>query len=234
MQSQHSQNHNANLGMIIKNIILGGQDGLVNVLGIILGVATATSSTELVLLAGLAATFAESVSMAAVAYTSTKAEEEHYESEVKKEREEIEKNPKEAEEEIRRIYIEKGFSGKLLEEVVNKIKENKETWLRTMMKDELGLQNPKEEMSSINQGILVGISAFIGSLIPLAPFVLLSVQDAFFASLGISLLVLFGAGAYKSKITSGKWVFGGFEMMIVGGAAALAGYLVGVAFNVVV
>lgn len=234
MEKSHLQNHHVNLGMIIKNIILGGQDGLVNVLGIVLGVATATASTEIVLLSGLAATFAESVSMAAVAYTSTKAEEEHYESELKKETQEIEETPQEAREEIRRIYIDKGFEGELLEKVVKQITKNKEVWIKTMMKDELGLQNPKEEMSALNQGILVGVSAFVGSLVPLAPFAIMGVSEAFTVSLGISLLVLFGAGAYKSKITSGKWIYGGLEMMIIGGAAALSGYLVGVAFNVVV
>jgi predicted membrane protein (TIGR00267 family) len=153
---------------------------------------------------------------------------------LKKETREIEETPQEAREEIRRIYIDKGFSGELLEKVVNQITKNKEVWLKTMMKDELGLQNPKEEMSALNQGILVGISAFIGSLVPLAPFIFMNVNDAFYTSLGISLLTLFAAGGYKSKITSGKWLIGGIEMMVIGGAAALAGYLVGVAFNVVV
>ena len=57
---------------VIRDIILGGQDGLVNVLGIVLAVAKATSSPYIILISGLAATFAESISMAAVAYTSAK------------------------------------------------------------------------------------------------------------------------------------------------------------------
>ncbi len=62
----------------VRSIILGGQDGLVNVLGIVLAVATATNSLRVVLISGLAATFAESISMAAVAYTSVKAGKEYY------------------------------------------------------------------------------------------------------------------------------------------------------------
>jgi predicted membrane protein (TIGR00267 family) len=62
----------------LHDLILGGQDGLVNVLGIVLGVAAATASTRIVLISGLAATFAESISMGAVAYTSTKAAKEYY------------------------------------------------------------------------------------------------------------------------------------------------------------
>src|SRR5690606_33608519 len=46
----------------LSDVILGGQDGLVNVLGVILGVAAATRDPQIVLVAGLAATFAESVS----------------------------------------------------------------------------------------------------------------------------------------------------------------------------
>lgn len=65
----------------LSDVILGGQDGLVNVLGVILGVAAATADARIVLVAGLAATFAESVSMGAVAYTSTLADADFYESE---------------------------------------------------------------------------------------------------------------------------------------------------------
>lgn len=57
----------------LRDIILGGQDGLVNVLGVTLGVAAASGDRRLILAAGLAAAFAESFSMAAVAYTSSLA-----------------------------------------------------------------------------------------------------------------------------------------------------------------
>ncbi len=58
--------------IFFRDIILGGQDGLVNVLGIVLGVG-ATQPLHTVLLTGLVATAAESVSMAAVAFTSMDA-----------------------------------------------------------------------------------------------------------------------------------------------------------------
>ena len=73
--------HHSNAGPILSDVILGGQDGLVNVLGIVLGVGIATQDPWIVIVAGLAATFAESLSMAAVAYTSTKASKDFYESE---------------------------------------------------------------------------------------------------------------------------------------------------------
>ncbi len=63
-----------------RDFILGGQDGLVNVLGLVLGVAGATLNTNIVIITGIVATVAESVSMAAVAYTSSKAAKDYYTS----------------------------------------------------------------------------------------------------------------------------------------------------------
>ncbi len=66
-----------------KDFILGGQDGLVNVLGLVLGVASATLNTQIVIITGIVATLAESVSMAAVAYTSSKAAKDYYSGKIK-------------------------------------------------------------------------------------------------------------------------------------------------------
>ena len=78
----------------LSDVILGGQDGLVNVLGVILGVAAASSDPRIVIAAGLAATFAESVSMGAVAYTSNLADAALYESERAREYRHIQEIPK--------------------------------------------------------------------------------------------------------------------------------------------
>lgn len=226
-KTAHVENHRVSRGALFRSVILGGQDGVVNVLGIVLGVATATDSAQLVLIAGLAATFAESVSMAAVAYTSSRAEEEHYQSEVSREIFEMENMPEAEREEIAQIFRDKGFKGKLLDKVVDTITSNKRVWLETMMREELRLGNPAETMSPLRQSVIVGVSAIVGSLIPIAPFFFLSVGPSMVAGLAASLAVLFATGAYKSRMTSGNWLRGGLELMLIGGAAALAGYLVG-------
>jgi VIT1/CCC1 family predicted Fe2+/Mn2+ transporter len=224
--------HTIGQGAIFRDIILGGQDGVVNVLGIVLGVATATDSSQIVLLSGLAATFAESVSMAAVAYTSSRAEAEHYHAEVAREKYEMEHLSEVERQEIRDIYKDKGFEGKLLEQIVEKICSDKKVWLDTMMREELKLENPEEGMTPLKQGLLVGVSALIGSFIPITPFFFMPPPQAIPIALIASLGVLFFVGAYKSKLTSGKWLLGGLEMMLIGGAAALSGYLVGLFFQV--
>jgi VIT1/CCC1 family predicted Fe2+/Mn2+ transporter len=59
---------------LVRDVILGGQDGLVNVLGLVLGLAVATADSRVVLTGGLAAMLSESIAMAGVAYTSRGAE----------------------------------------------------------------------------------------------------------------------------------------------------------------
>ena len=126
-------------GATLRDFILGSQDGLVNVLGIVLGVATATNDIRIVLIAGIAALFAESISMAAVAYTSTKAAHDYYTKEYESELREIEEHPKEARSEIRQVYYDKGFRGKLLSDIVKRVTSDKKVWVDTMMSEELGL-----------------------------------------------------------------------------------------------
>ena len=107
-----------------------------NVLGVILGVAAATQDPRIVLVAGLAATFAESVSMGAVAYTSTLADADFYESEKKREYRHIQQVPHLERDEIQEIYKNKGFEGDLLNRIVNTITANEDVWVAVMMAEE--------------------------------------------------------------------------------------------------
>src|SRR5579872_6514485 len=77
----------------LRDVILGGQDGLVNALGIILGVLAATHEVGILIATVLAATFAESLSMGAVAYTSLLSQRDYYEAERHREEMEIEEVP---------------------------------------------------------------------------------------------------------------------------------------------
>ncbi len=224
--SQHEQHFK---GKGISDIILGGQDGLVNVLGVTLGVASATNNPFVILVAGLAATFAETISMAAVAYTSVKADKDYYNAERSLEEEEVEKIPQHEIEEIREIYAKKGFKGKLLNDVVKVITSDKKVWVDTMMTEELNL-SPKFGGSPLKSAAVVFVATLIGSLIPLIPFALfnlLTVTNAIIVSLVLCVSVLFIVGVVKAKITVGNWFVSGIELAIIGSVAAGTGYFIG-------
>lgn len=215
---------------LLADIILGGQDGLVNTLGVLLGVAAASSEPRIVLAAGLAAMFAESISMGAVAYTSTLANRDHYLAEVERERREIHEMPEAEEQEIRVIFQNWGFTGNLLEQSVVQVMKSEEAWVDVMMRNELRLA-PIEETSALRAAIVVGFSALVGSFVPLVPFLFLPIGPAIAVSLLISALTLFGVGAYKAKITVGRPWKSGLQMAVIGIVSALAGYLIGALFG---
>jgi predicted membrane protein (TIGR00267 family) len=212
-------------GSLLRDIILGGQDGLVNVLGLVLGVASATSSFGVVLVAGLAATFAESISMAAVAFTSTKAAAEFFEKERQREIREMKELPKVETQEIRGIYRAKGFRGKDLERIVKTITSDKQMWLDIMMAEELKLEKPSG--SAGKSALVVGLSSLCGSVIPLLPFFLFPVKTAIVATIIWCAIMLFIAGVLKSKFTVVGWKRSGLELAAIGTVSALVGYAIG-------
>jgi vacuolar iron transporter family protein len=215
----------------LSDVILGGQDGLVNVLGVILGVAAATADVRIVIAAGLAATFAESISMGAVAYTSTLAENDLYHSEREREYRHIHLAPDVEVEEIRDIYRKKGFEGETLEKIVDVITSNPDVWVNVMMSEEFQLM-PPEKSRALNSALLVGFSALVGSFIPLFPFFFWDVSLSIGLSIVIAALTLFVVGVYKARVTVGKPFRSGLEMAIIGTVSALAGYVVGLIFKV--
>ncbi len=218
--------HVTGRGKTLKEFILGAQDGIVNVLGLILGVAIATNEVKIVLVAGISALFAESISMGAVAYTSSKAARDFYQRELKTEKREVKEVPKEEEKEIRDIYHKKGFRGKLLSDIVKKIISDKKLWVETMMKEELRLF-PDDYNKPIRSGLFVLGATVAGSLIPLVPFFFLTVKSGILGSLILSLTVLFAVGAVKSRMTIGDWRKAGAEMAAIGVVTAIAGFAVG-------
>lgn len=210
----------------LSDFILGAQDGLVNVLGVILGIAAATDDARIVLVAGLATTFAESISMGAVAFTTTLADADHYQSELEREYRHIQEAPNLETREIRDIYETKGFKGDLLDRIVETVTANKDVWVAVMMAEEHQL-SPVDRRQALRAAWIVGLSAVLGSLVPLAPFLFLSVSTSMWTSVLVTALVLFGIGAYKARVTVGRPARSGVEMAVIGTLSALAGYLVG-------
>jgi len=225
----HSDPHRTDFRL--SEVILGGQDGLVNVLGVILGLAAASNDVRIVLAGGLAATFAESVSMGAVAYTSKLAENDLYQSEREREYRHIKLAPEVETYEIREIYRKKGFEGKELEKIVEVITANPDVWVQVMMSEEFQMA-PPEKSQALYSGLVVGVAAIVGSLIPLVPFFFLPISTGIWLSLILSALTLFVVGAYKARITIGKPFRSGLEMTLIGIVSALVGYFVGLLFKV--
>lgn len=74
-------------------------------------------------------------------------------------------------------------------------------------------------------GIIMFISYFIAGFIPLAPYLIFEVSQAFIFSVMLSLITLFFLGAWSAKVSQRSIFSMGMRMMIVGGLAIIAGIL---------
>ncbi len=224
---QKANEQHARAGFL-SDLILGSQDGLVNVLGIVLGVSAATSDTRIIFVAALAALGAESISMGAVAYTSTMSRLRLYLKEVAQEKKEMKEIPKMEREEVRDILEKWEYKGKDLEHMTDMVCSNPEAWLQFMMAFELKLA-PVEKSAPFKSFITVIFATIVGSVIPLVPFLFIhnSISAGLLWSIILSGLSLFFVGYYEAKTTLGSIWKSGLQMVIIGLLAGFAGYLIG-------
>ncbi len=198
-----------------------------NVLGVVLGVAAASGDSKVIIAAALATTFAESLSMAAVAYTSTLADRDFYKGQVEREKDHIRRFSAIEQEEIRRIYQAKGFNGKQLNEIVDTITSDEQRWVDVMLAEELKV-SPVEESGLLKTAVIVGFAAVVGSLIPVAPFFGLPMWAAIWGAIALAGASLFAVGAYKASILGvGIWWKSGLQMLAIGLVTAIVSYAIG-------
>jgi len=213
---------------LLADFILGSQDGVVNVLGILLGLVAATNDTRIIIIAALAALAAESISMGAVAYTSTLARRHLYVSEVHRELEEMREVPELEREEVRVILRKWGYEGAELEEMLARIEKKPKAMLDIMMAFELNLSEVAPEQPR-DTGLVVLGSTIVGSIIPLLPFFFLghTLVLAAYVSILLSGAMLFGVGWYEARQNLGSRWEGAGRMILIGLGAGFAGFLVG-------
>ncbi|HYB91602.1 MAG TPA: VIT1/CCC1 transporter family protein [Candidatus Binataceae bacterium] len=222
----HTEQVHAAGGNWVRDLMLGLNDGLVASFAVTSGVAGAFTAQRVVVMAGLAEMLGGAVSMALAAFISARSQIEFYLSEIEREREEIRKWPDREREEISTIYRAKGFAGKLLDQIVAHITADPERWSDVMMREELGFSSESFDRP-LRSGLTVGLAYLSGAAVPLAPYVFLAPREGIVASALATILVLFGVGAAKTRITNRQWWRSGLESMLTGIAAATVTYAAG-------
>ena len=176
------------------------------------------------LIVGMANLLADGFALAAGDYSATKSEQDDYERLLKKEQYEIREIPHREREEIRQIFISKGFEGDDLERVVEIITANEQRWLKTMLTEEHGLP---AEIRSPSIAALTTFSAFsICGAVPLIPFLIGAPNSLFLAGI-LTASVFFAIGGVKSRWSTSTWYLSGLETLMIGMAAALIAYGIG-------
>jgi VIT1/CCC1 family predicted Fe2+/Mn2+ transporter len=210
----------------IRDFVFGFGDGINTSLGIAAGVAGAEVSSNIIILAALVGMFTGAKAMAVQNYLAVKSHRELLRSEIAREEWEIENKPEVERKEIEEIYKAKGFSGKDLEMVVNKITSDKKVWLDTMLTEELKL-NIEVLGNPLKSAFRMFGSFLVGGILPIIPFFFSHGYLPLGVAVGISLCASFAVGAVKSKLARTSIIRGGLEMAGLGTGIALVGFGIG-------
>ena len=226
----HGNETNVSTGQYLGEFVYGAIDGTITTFAVVAGAAGAALSPGIVIILGFANLLADGFSMACGNFLSERTQRDYIEKERKREEWEIE-NVREGEvEEIREIFLKKGFKGKDLDRAVQIITSDKKIWVDTMMADELGLiQSPKSPWKTA-AGTYFGF--LVIGIIPLLAYLmsylfLFFQQHTFKIAIVMTLAALVIIGIIKRYVTKKDLWKSVAETVFVGGAAAVIAYYIG-------
>ncbi|SDS09624.1 TIGR00267 family protein [Mucilaginibacter mallensis] len=223
--------HHVNSSETIRDIVIGMSDGLTVPFALAAGLSGAVNASGIVVTAGLAEIVAGSIAMGLGGFLAGRTDEDHYNSELKREYEEVERVPQQEKMEVMEVFADFGLSVQLQQEIADELEKDKDKWVDFMMKYELGLDKPDPNRAT-RSAITIGISYIIGGIIPLSPYFFIhDTQEALLFSCGITLLALFIFGYFKSKLTGQPPVSGGIKVVVIGALAAAAAFILARAIN---
>jgi VIT1/CCC1 family predicted Fe2+/Mn2+ transporter len=202
---------------------------MISILGLSIGMASATGSTRTVAIAGLVGMLTGLATLVALEFLSARTQKEIYDRMVEEERAEYAEGPEIEKREMREYYVNEGFSAQEADSFVKLLSLNEDRWLRAHVTHVLGFI-PSKTGNPAKESAILGLSHVVGAILILIPYlVLTNLSSATYASIIIASLTLFAVGGLKTLITGGRWYVSAFEFLVIGMIAVVAGYLVGFA-----
>ncbi len=210
----------------IRQLVFGSLDGLLVPLGVVSAVAGGTSSSKAVIVAGIAEAFAGALSMGAGEFISGRSEAQVQQTEVNKELNEIRNQPEYELREMAQLLEHEGISPEDSARIADTLARYPEAYHKTMVEKELGLEIDPRTVQ-IPEALTMGVSYVIGSIFPLIAYFFLPVPQALPVSIALTVVALVIVGFIKGKLASLNLVTSILEVVVVGGASAGGGYLLG-------
>ncbi len=164
----HSAKSNAKLNSL-RAAVLGADDGIVSVSGIVIGVASASASSALILTSGIAGLAAGALSMAAGEYVSVSSQRDTERALLTKERAELKNYPEQELKELENLYIAKGLKPVTARAVAKEL--TTKDVFAAHVDAELNI-NPDDLTNPWHAAIASALSFLVGAMIPLLTIVL--------------------------------------------------------------
>ena len=209
---------------LLRDVVIGMSDGLTVPFALAAGLSGAVSDSGIIIIAGIAEISAGAIAMGLGGYLAGKTEQDHYDSELKREYAEVERIPEMEKQEVKDFFQQIGLSEELQNQATEEISKDKKQWVDFMMKFELGLEKPNPKRAR-NSALNIGLSYIAGGIIPLSPYFFIpDSREALQFSVVATLICLFVFGYFKSKITGVPVISGAVKVMLIGALAAGAAY----------
>ncbi len=218
----------------LRAAVFGVSDGLVSNTSLLMGVAGASTGSELLITTGIAGLLAGALSMAAGEYTSVRSQREMYEYQIGLEKDELDEYPNEEAEELALIYEARGMPLDRARELSHELMRNPTQALDVLAREELGL-NPNDLGSPWGAAIFSFLAFAVGALVPLAPFIAGAIgTHALFASASLAGIALLAVGGTLSLFSGRSALYGAMRMLVIGGGAGAITYFIGSLFGAAV
>jgi len=211
----------------IRQLVFGSLDGLLVPLGVVSAVAGGTGNTQAVIVAGIAEAFAGALSMGAGEFISGRSEAQVQQSEIEKERQEIARDPEFEKAEMRALLENEGMNSEDAAQVTETFARYPDSYHKTMVEKELGLQMDPQTVKT-PEALTMSASYLVGSFFPLIAYFFLPVHQALVVSILLTILALIIVGVIKGRLANLNLFRSSLEVVVVGTASALGGYLLGV------
>ncbi len=233
VESRDETWHQQDEGKYIKSIIYGGLDGIITTFAVVAGVTGAKLAAAIVLILGFANLIADGLSMGVGDYLSAKAEQEYHAKERSREEWELEHYREGEIREMVELYELKGIEKEDAELIVKTMAKYDDAFVDIMIAEELEILESTEP--PLKNGIATFLSFVMFGFIPLLSYILAQLIPAIQSSEWLSFILaciltaitLFSLGTLKSRLVDKKWFIAGLEMLLIGGLAATAAYLIG-------
>ena len=137
--SAHAEPHRSRRSGWLRAAVLGANDGLISTSSLVVGVAAASSTSDPVLLAGLAGLVAGAFSMAAGEYVSVSSQADTERADLALEKRELARNPERERAELAAIYVARGLTPELARQVSQQLTAHDA--LGAHARDEIGLSD---------------------------------------------------------------------------------------------
>lgn len=163
-RSRHPERHRTERAGWLRAAVLGANDGVVSIAGLVVGVAAAGGSAQGILMAGVAGSVAGAMSMAAGEYVSVRSQLDTERADLDIERRELADAPAHELDELAAIYRLRGLDADLARKVAEQLTAHDA--LGAHARDELGITDTLRARPI--QAALASAAAFIaGALLPL-------------------------------------------------------------------